>query len=117
MVEDACVHATYTVNFPGSGEAPAHTTGGTVEECDVKLFADVEINTEDKCVKSIKSYSVRSGHDEMSTTPELSGDMKNIDTAGMRKALKEILESVMAGNVKVQVNKSVQDIEATCTSV
>jgi len=114
MVKDARVLADYTAIFPGVGEAPANTVSGEVTERVDKLFADIEVNLKDLIPQSIKSYSVRSGHDVLEKATNLAGsDMETLDKAGFRKGLREILEKTMATNVKVQINKAIQDMKAT----
>nr|XP_027221701.1 uncharacterized protein LOC113813842 [Penaeus vannamei] len=57
-------------------------------------------------------YTARSGHDLLESASNLDGNnMKDVHSAGFRKALREILEKTMASNVKVQINKSIQDMK------
>ncbi|ROT70116.1 hypothetical protein C7M84_011616 [Penaeus vannamei] len=61
---------------------------------------------------NIASYTARSGHDLLESASNLDGNnMKDVHSAGFRKALREILEKTMASNVKVQINKSIQDMK------
>merc|ERR1711915_1040052 len=107
------LQAAYSASFPGTGEAPASQVSGEVTERLDKLFADIEVNLEDLVPQSIKSYSVRSGHDVLEEATNLAGsDMESLDRAGFRKALREIMENTMATNIKVQVNKAIQDLKA-----
>nr|XP_027221707.1 uncharacterized protein LOC113813849 [Penaeus vannamei] len=98
VVENARANADYTVTFAGVGEAPAQTVSGQVVERVDKL--------------NIASYTARSGHDLLESASNLDGNnMKDVHSAGFRKALREILEKTMASNVKVQINKSIQDMK------
>jgi len=116
MIEGAKILADYTANFDGVGEAPANRVSGQVVERVDKLFADIEVNLEDLVPQNIKSYSVRSGHDVLEKATNLGGNgMANLDKAGFRKALREILENTMATNVKVQINKAIQDWKSAGT--
>ncbi|XP_037800566.1 uncharacterized protein LOC119595516 [Penaeus monodon] len=40
-----------------------------------------------------------------------SNNIKDVHSAGFRKALREIVEKTMSSNVKVQINKSIQDMK------
>lgn len=112
VVEDATLNANYKVTFPGVGEAPAQTVDGDVAEKVTKLFADIEINMLDGVPQSIRTYTVRSGHDHLDKATNLDGNsMAPVHSAGFRKALRQILERTMETNVKVQINKSIQDMK------
>lgn len=82
-----------------------------------KLFADIEVNIgENLTPMSIKSYTVRSGHDEVAVTGMGSDNaMEPLHLAGFRKAMRQTLENTMSTNVKVQVNKAVQDLKAVAS--
>ncbi|XP_042856645.1 uncharacterized protein LOC122243217 [Penaeus japonicus] len=111
VVENARANADYTVTFAGVGEAPAQTVSGQVVERVDKLFADIQINLENLVPQNIASYQANSGHDVLESASNLDGnDMKDVHSAGFRKALREILEKTMSSNVKVQINKSIQDM-------
>jgi len=113
VVDNARLNADYKVVFPGTGEAPANTVVGQVEEVVNKLFADIQVNLEDLVPQNILSYSARSGHDNLDKATNLDGTaMESIDKAGFRKALREILEKTMNANVKVQINKSIQAMKS-----
>merc|ERR1712168_350465 len=113
VVDDARVNADYKVVFPGTGQAPANTVTGQVVELVNKLFADIQVNLADLVPQNIRSYTTRSGHDGMEQATGLEGNaMEAIDMAGFRKALLEILEKTMSSNVKVQINKSIQDMKS-----
>jgi len=112
VVENARANADYTVTFAGVGEAPAQTVSGQVVERVDKLFADIQINLDNLVPQNIASYTARSGHDLLESASNLDGNnMKDVHSAGFRKALREILEKTMASNVKVQINKSIQDMK------
>ncbi|XP_050725737.1 uncharacterized protein LOC127003302 [Eriocheir sinensis] len=114
MVENARIAGDYTAQFPGVGEAPAQSVQGRVIETVDKLFADIVVNLDANLTpQSIRSYEVRSGHDDLTVTGL--GDnnqMAPLHEAGFRKAMRQTLESTMAQNVKVQVNKAIQDLKA-----
>merc|ERR1712212_92057 len=113
VLDEARLNANYEVVFPGTGQAPANTVVGQVAEVVSKLFADIQVNLEDLVPQNIRSYTARSGHDELEEATNLDGNaMADIDKAGFRKALKEILEKTMSTNVKVQINKSIQDMKS-----
>nr|XP_027207364.1 uncharacterized protein LOC113800781 [Penaeus vannamei] len=100
VVENARANADYTVTFAGVGEAPAQTV------------SDIQINLDNLVPQNIASYTARSGHDLLESASNLDGNnMKDVHSAGFRKALREILEKTMASNVKVQINKSIQDMK------
>ncbi|XP_047480267.1 uncharacterized protein LOC125032916 [Penaeus chinensis] len=112
VVENARANADYTVTFASVGEAPAQTVSGQVVERVDKLFADIQINLLNLVPQNIASYSARSGHDLLETASNLEGnDMEGVHSAGFRKALREIVEKTMSSNVKVQINKSIQDMK------
>ncbi|XP_063601644.1 uncharacterized protein LOC134777714 [Penaeus indicus] len=101
VVENARANADYTVTFAGVGEAPAQTVSGQVVERVDKLFADIQINLLNLVPQNIASYSARSGHDLLESASNLNGnDMKDVHSAGFRKALREIVEKTMSSNVK-----------------
>lgn len=83
-----------------------------------KLFADIVVNLDSNLTPlSIRSYEVRSGHDDLNVTGL--GDnnqMAPLHEAGFRKAMRQTLESTMAQNVKVQVNKAIQDMKAAAAA-
>merc|ERR1712212_951264 len=113
VVDDARLNANYEVVFPGTGQAPANTVVGQVEEVVAKLFADIQVNLEDLVPQNIRSYTARSGHDSLEKATNLDGNaMEATDVAGFRKALREILDKTMSSNVKVQINKSIQDMKS-----
>nr|XP_027207209.1 uncharacterized protein LOC113800613 [Penaeus vannamei] len=106
VVENARANADYTVTFAGVGEAPAQTVSGQVVERVDKLFADIQINLDNLVPQNIASYTARSGHDLLESASNLDGNnMKDVHSAGFRKALREILEKTMASNVKVQIKQ------------
>ncbi|KAK4314837.1 hypothetical protein Pmani_013907 [Petrolisthes manimaculis] len=111
VLEDATLNADYKVTFPGIGQAPAQTVNGKVAEKVSKLFADIEVNLLNGVPQSIRKYTVRSGHDNLDKVTNLNGNaMAPIHTAGFRKALRQILEKTMSSNMKVQINKAIQDM-------
>lgn len=113
LVEDVRLLADYTVTFAGKGEAPAQTVSGQVTEREDKLFADITIQLKKLVPQKIVSYKVRSGHDVLESATNLEGNkMKPLHSAGFRKAMREILERTMATNMKVQINKAIQDLKA-----
>jgi len=117
MVENARVLASYTATFAGTGEAPANTVSGQVTERVDKLFADIEVNLLNGVPQSIKSYSARAGHDVLEKATNLAGnDYEKIDRAGFRKSLREILTNTMNTNMKVQINKAIQDMKAAASA-
>merc|ERR1711915_833364 len=117
MVTGARLLASYTVTFAGTGEAPANTVSGQVTERVDKLFADIEVNLLNGVPQSIKSYSARAGHDVLEKATNLAGnDYEKIDRAGFRKALREILTNTMNTNMKVQINKAIQDMKAAASA-
>lgn len=81
-----------------------------------KLFADIVVNIDSSTLtpKSIKSYTVRSGHDEVTASGVASDNqMGPLHMAGFRKALRQTLEATMSQNVKVQFNKAIQELKET----
>merc|ERR1712168_280767 len=111
MLEKARINAEYTVDFEGTGEAPAQTVNGQVTERVDKLFADIEVRLTDLVPQSIASYTVRSGHDVVEAATNMDGNsMEEVHIAGIRKALREgVLEKTMNSNVKVQINQAIQE--------
>ncbi|XP_045127285.1 uncharacterized protein LOC123513890 isoform X1 [Portunus trituberculatus] len=121
VVEDATITGTYSAVFPGTGAAPAQDLDGSVSETVQKLFADIVVNVAEvngvPVPQNIKSYEVRSGHDEVNISGiEENNAMMPLHTAGFRKALRQILEDTMNKNVKVQVNKAIQSIKSEASS-
>ncbi|XP_042877712.1 uncharacterized protein LOC122256827 [Penaeus japonicus] len=111
VVDDARANAKYTVSFPGVKQAPAQSIDGQVVEL-AKLFADIKINLEGLVPQNIASYEARFGHDGLENVTNLAGsEMEAVHIAGIRKALREILVKVMSTNVKVQINKSIQNMK------
>ncbi|CAL4063784.1 unnamed protein product [Meganyctiphanes norvegica] len=108
-VEDMRLEADYTVTFPGIGEAPSETRSGIVKEKVTKMFADMELNVQDLKPQSIKSYSVRAGHDELEEVSNMGGNMQPLHLAGFRKSSRQILEDTMAKNMKVVINQAIQE--------
>ena len=111
VVRDATLTSTYTVDFAGTGEAPAQKVSGEVSETVNNLFADIEVDLVDLVPQSIKSYTVRSGHDSVDISNISGNDMKPLHEAGFRKGMRQVLETTMATNIKVQINKAIQDIK------
>lgn len=112
VVEDTSLNADYIVTFPGEGQAPPQTVTGKVSEKVSKLFADIEVNMLNGVPQSIRSYTVRSGHDHLDEATNLDGNsMAPVHTAAFRKALRQLLENTMDTNVKVQINKAIQDMK------
>ncbi|CAL4067779.1 unnamed protein product, partial [Meganyctiphanes norvegica] len=112
VVEDMRLVADYTVTFPGIGEAPSETRSGTVTEKVSKMFADVQLNVQDLKAQSIKSYSVRAGHDELEQVSNMGGNMQSLHVAGFRKSSRQILEDTMTKNMKVVINQAIQECKA-----
>ncbi|KAK4319499.1 hypothetical protein Pmani_009568 [Petrolisthes manimaculis] len=113
VVDDAIINANYKVTFPGTGQAEAQTVEGEASERVSKLFADIEVNMLGGVPQSIRSYTVRSGHDSLDQATNINDDnlMGPVHVAGMRKALRQILESTMDKNMKVQINQSIHAIK------
>ncbi|KAK3877661.1 hypothetical protein Pcinc_017635 [Petrolisthes cinctipes] len=114
VVDDAIINANYKVTFPGTGElALPQTIEGEASERVSKLFADIEVNMLNGVPQSILSYTVRSGHDSLdqATNIDDNNNMAQVHVAGMRKALRQILESTMNKNMKVQINQSIHAIK------
>merc|ERR1719369_348533 len=112
VVEDMRMEADYTVTFPGSGEAPSETRSGTVTEKVSKMFADMTLNLQDLVPQNIKSYSTRTGHDELESVSNMGGNMESLHMAGFRKSSRQVLEDTMAKNMKVVINQAINECQA-----
>ncbi|XP_018007430.1 uncharacterized protein LOC108665208 [Hyalella azteca] len=109
---NARAKADYKLVFPGSGSAaPASTSTGSVTEKADKLFVDFEFNLDaNKVPQSIKSWTVRSGRDGLEASSGLPTDGSgNIDVAGIRNSLLQVMKNTLNTNIKVQVNSAIQD--------
>merc|ERR1711962_329722 len=112
VVEDMRMEADYEVTFPGTGEAPSETRTGTVTEKVSKMFADMTLNLENLVPQNIKSYSTRTGHDELESVSNMGGNMESLHVAGFRKSSRQILEDTMAKNMKVVINQAINECQA-----
>ena len=112
---DVQVKASYTIDFAGTGEAPAYSKSGTITETIKNLFADVEINTLDGVPQSIRSYSARSGHASVVATNE-QANYKAANDYGFRESLRQQAVSTMNKNVKVVVNQAIQALKAAAAA-
>lgn len=116
MFQNATARANYTVTFAGVGEAPADTKSGKVVERVATLFIDVEIALLNLVPQNIQSFNVSTGYDKLDKLTNMDTDaMKPIHSAGIRKALRHLVESTVESNIKVQVNKAVQQWKTEAT--
>ncbi|KAG0713040.1 hypothetical protein GWK47_017101 [Chionoecetes opilio] len=113
VVDNAQITGSYTAEFPGYGAAPYQAVSGKVTETVGKLFADIVVRlNSDLIPQSIKSYTVRPGHDEVDVTGLGNNNpMEPLYLAGFRKAIRQTLEDTMRRNIKVQINQAIQDIK------
>ena len=93
-------------------------TFSQVTETVSKLFADIVVRLgSDMIPQNIKSYTVRSGQDEVDITGiESSNPMEPLHVAGFRKALRQILEKTMNTNVKVKINQAIKSIKVEASA-
>ncbi|KAG0711566.1 hypothetical protein GWK47_020385 [Chionoecetes opilio] len=113
VVDNAQITGSYTAEFPGIGAAPYQAVSGKVTETVGKLFADIVVRlNSDLIPQSIKSYTVRPGHDEVDVTGLGNNNpMEPLYLAGFRKAIRQTLEDTMRRNIKVQINQAILDIK------
>jgi len=76
------------------------------------MFADMTLNVQDLIPQSIRSYSTRTGHDELESVSNMGGNMESLHVAGFRKASRQILEDTMAKNMKVVINQAINECQA-----
>lgn len=108
ILTDVQANATYKIAFAGKAQAPGQNPSGEVSVTAEHLFADIEVALDKDLVpQNIRSWAVRGGQEKMVKNTGL-GEYKNLDIAGMRKSLLEVMEIIFAKNGKVQVNQAIQ---------
>merc|ERR1739838_72581 len=102
VVEDVHLEANYTITIPGIENTSSEIHEGVIIE-QMFFFADMELNVQDLKPQSVKSYSVRAGHDKQ----KKEGNIMPLLMAGFKKSSRQILEDTIAKDMRGVIKQDI----------